>query len=385
MEGKRKPEDDGSSASQQGAHSSAALTVSAKRPRQDDSGSSRDQHALAISSSDSGKNKGLVRTIKRTSSLSSPIIALTDAHGAEVLDVRFSPDGNYLAAASADRTISLWETLGSNRNVGILQGHAKAVTALTWSPTAPSSAPRLFSASVDGTLIVWSPLKGIKERRLRGHRATVNVVVCTRAGREILASGSDDGKVFIWDPEDRNPLDSIDIGYPVTALAFSDDGNQLYVGSVDNDIHVYDLTKKQVIYSLRGHTDTITFLALSPSASHLLSGSLDSTLRVWDVRPFVPEPPPGHTGSPRLHRTLTGASAGFENMLIRGCWSRDGLSVAWGGGDRTVTIWDVEKSLITYKLPGHRGTCTAVDMHPREPIIVSASTDQTLLLGEVEV
>lgn len=363
---------------------SGVLTLSSKRPRQDD-GSDGNSQALAISSSDSGKNKGLVRTIKRTSSLSSPIIALTDAHGAEILDVKFSPDGAYIAASSADRTISLWETYGSNRNLGILQGHSKAVTAITWSPTVPGSAPRLFSASVDGTLIVWSPLKGVKERRLRGHKATINVVVCTRAGREILASGSDDGKVMFWDPEDKHPLDSIDIGYPVTALAFSDDGNQLYVGGVDNEIHVYDLTKKQIVYSLRGHLDTITFLSLSPSASYLLSGSLDSTLRIWDVRPFVPEPPPGHQGSPRLHRTLTGASAGFESLLIRGCWSRDGQSVGWGGGDRTVTIWDVEKSLITYKLPGHRGTCTAVDLHPREPIIVSSSTDQTLLLGEIEL
>ncbi|KAK0542894.1 hypothetical protein OC846_006600 [Tilletia horrida] len=357
-----------------------------KRARQDDL--SPDQHqSLVISSSDAGKNKGLIRSIKRTSSLQSPIIALSQAHGAEILDVKFSPhDGAYIAAASADKTISIWETYGSNRNLTMLTGgHSKAVTALAWSPSAPSSQPKLFSASVDGTITVWNPLKGIKLRRLRGHKATVNTIACTRGPREILASGSDDGSVLLWDPDSRHPIDSIDFGYPVTALAFSEDGSQLFIGSVDNDITVFDLAKHQTSYTLRGHTDTVAFLAVSPSASQLLSASLDSTVRVWDVRPFVPEPPPGHVGSPRLHRTLTGTSAGFESFLIRGAWSRDGLSVAWGGGDRTVTIWDVEKSLITYKLPGHKGTCTAVDMHPRENIIVSASTDQTLLLGEIDV
>ncbi|KAK0524739.1 hypothetical protein OC842_005739 [Tilletia horrida] len=391
MDGKRKPDDDilaGSGAGADAGAGGGALTLASKRPRQDDPTPTQ---ALAISSSDAGKNKGLVRSIKRTSSLSSPIISLSDAHAGEILDVRFSPDGAYLAAASADRSISLWETYGANRNLGLLQGHSKAVTALAWSGAASAAAPpRLFSASVDGTLIVWSPLKGVKERRLRGHSATINTVVwCARgaaaaSGREVVASGSDDGWVLLWDPEERNPIDKLEIGYPVTALAFSEDGKQLFVGSVDNDIHVYDLAKKQVVYDLWGHTDTITFLSLSPSGNELLSGSLDSTLRVWDIRPFVPQPT-HPAANPRLHRTLSGASAGFESLLIRGCWSRDGRSVAWGGGDRTVTIWDVEKSLITYKLPGHRGTCTAVDLHPREPIIVSASTDQTLLLGEVEL
>ncbi|CAD6887610.1 unnamed protein product [Tilletia controversa] len=143
------------------------------------------------------------------------------------------------AAAGLRKTAPGEQVPRTHHQAHILQGHAKAVAALTLSPTAPASAPRLLSASFHDTPIVWSPLKGIKERRLRRTRATVNVVVCTWAGREILASGSDDGKLLLWDPEYRNPLDSIDIGYPVTALAFSDDGNQLYVGSVDNDIHAY--------------------------------------------------------------------------------------------------------------------------------------------------
>ena len=59
---------------------------------------------LAISSSGS-QSKGLIRSVKRTSSLSSPIISLSGAHTSEVLDVKFSPDGQTIAAASADGTI----------------------------------------------------------------------------------------------------------------------------------------------------------------------------------------------------------------------------------------------------------------------------------------
>jgi len=84
---------------------------------------------------------------------------------------------------------------------------------------------------------------------------------------------------------------------------------------------------------------------------------------------------------------LGGAPAGFENTLLKGAWSKDdgGRRVGVGGADRTVTIWDVESSKIIYKvrfhtlapvqkltsafqLPGHKGTVTSVDFHPKEPV-----------------
>ena len=82
-----------------------------------------------------------------------------------------------------------------------------------------------------------------------------------------------------------------------------------------------------------------------------------------------------------------GAPAGFENTLLRGAWSKDddGRRVAVGGADRTVCIWEVESGKVLYKvrigrtlylstfscpvqLPGHKGTVTSVDFHPKEPI-----------------
>jgi len=130
---------------------------------------------------------------------------------------------------------------------------------------------------------------------------------------------------------------------------------------------------------LGGHVDTPTGLAVSPNGSYLLSPSFSSQVIIHDIRPFAPSPN-------RIHRVLTGAPAGFENTLLKGAWSREdgGRRVAVGGADRTVTIWDVESSKILYKLPGHKGTVTAVDFHSNEPIILTASKDGTLLLGEIE-
>lgn len=355
-----------------------------KRQRQDDDVPNSQQ--IAIASSKDGRDKGLIRSVKRTSSLSHPILGLTGAHTSEILDVKFSRDGSRIAAASADRTISIWSVYGDCANIGQLKGHSKAVSCLAFSSNISDT---LYSGSADGTIIVWSITTGEKQRRLRAHRAIVNCVSATCSGPELIVSASDDGRVMIWDPEAKEPLDILEVEYPVTAVTFSDDSSQIYVGGIDNQIHIYDLTRKSIILSLRGHMDTITSVSLSPSGSHLLSTAFDDTLRIWDVRPFAPEPNPAdpnaNTANPRLYRTLRGTNfGGFENLLIKAGWSADGEKVVAGGADRTCTIWDVESSTILYKLPGHKGMCTAAVFHPREPIVVSCSTDMTLLLGEID-
>ena len=87
---------------------------------------------------------------------------------------------------------------------------------------------------------------------------------------------------------------------------------------------------------------------------------MDNTLRIWDVRPFAP--------ANRCMKIFTGHSHGFEKYLIKCAWSKDGQRVASGSSDRFVYIWDTNTRTIQYRLPGHDGTVTAVDLHSEEPI-----------------
>lgn len=60
------------------------------------------------------------------------------------------------------------------------------------------------------------------------------------------------------------------------------------------------------------------------------------------------------------------------------------FQIASGSADRHVYIWDTTSRRILYKLPGHNGSVNDVDFSSKEPIIVSASSDKTLYLGEIE-
>lgn len=288
-----------------------------------------------------------------------------------------------------DRKIQLWNTYGSCENYGVMTGHKGAVLDLQWS----RQSDILFSASADMTIASWDLETGLRIRRHVGHEEVINCLEISRRGQEILLSGSDDGCIGIWDPRQKAAVDYIETDYPITAVALAEAGNEIYSGGIDNDIKVWDARKMEILYTLPGHTDTVTSLEVSPDSQSLVSNSHDSTVRTWDIRPFAP--------ANRAIKTYDGAPAGFEMNLIRASWSPKGDRICAGAGDRTVVVWDTRSAKLLYKLPGHKGTVNDVRFSPTEEpiskcqglnflpamltntVVVSASSDHNLMLGEL--
>ena len=282
----------------------------------------------------------------------------------------------------------LWRTYGQCENFGQLTGHKGAVLDLQWSRDSRT----VFSASADMTIASWDLETGLRIRRHVGHEEIINCLDISRRGEDLLVSASDDGTIGVWDPRQKHAVDYIESEYPITAVALAEAGNEIYSGGIDNSIHIWDIRKKAVAYSMTGHTDTITSLQVSPDSQSLLSNSLDNTVRTWDIRPFAP--------ADRHIKTYDGAPAGLEKNMIRASWDPKGERIAAGSGDRSVVIWDVRSGRLQYKLPGHKGTVNDVRFSPAdEPIsrsiqgrytqpkltstVLSGSTDRSLMLGEL--
>ncbi|RKU40208.1 hypothetical protein DL546_001950 [Coniochaeta pulveracea] len=319
-----------------------------------------------------GGNGALIQAEPRTSGLNAPVMELT-GHTGEIFAAKFDPTGNMIASGSFDRNIMLWRTYGDCENYGLLTGHKGAVLDLQWS----RDSEILFSASADMHLASWDLTSGQRIRRYVGHEEIVNSLDISKRGEELLFSGSDDGTIGIWDPRTKNAADYIATDFPITAVAISEAGNEIYTGGIDNDIKVWDVRKKQVVYKMLGHNDTITSLRVSPDSQQLLSYAMDSTARTWDIRPFAP--------AERHIRTFDGAPCGMEQNLIKGSWDREGKKIGVGAGDGTVVIWGSDTGKLLYKLPGHKGTVNCAEFGTgTDPLILSASSDRRMLLGELK-
>lgn len=299
---------------------------------------------------------------------------LLEGHQGEVYATEFHPEGDYLLSAGFDRQIFLWSVYGEEpQNISVLTGHKGAVMEAHFN----TDGSLLFSCATDKLLSVWDVVTGQRIRKMRGHQNFVNSVRGARRGVETLVSGSDDGSIKIWDARRKHVCHTFENNYQVTSVCLNDTAEQVISGGIDNDIKVWDIRKNEIVYKLRGHTDTITGLSLSPCGSYILSNSMDNSLRIWDIRPYSP--------ADRCIKVFNGHQHNFEKNLLRCTWSPDGSKVSCGSADRFVYIYDVNTRRVLYKLPGHNGSVNDIDFHPKEPIILSGSSDKTLYMGEIEM
>ncbi|KAL4895756.1 hypothetical protein BDV59DRAFT_191665 [Aspergillus ambiguus] len=192
-----------------------------------------------------------------------------------------------------------------------LEGHDGSVRSVAFSP----DSLLLASGSGDRTVRLWDPVTGALQQTLEGHDDRVSSVVFSSDGR-LLASGSEDKTVRLWDPATGMLLQTLK-GHNgwVSSVAFLPDGYLLASGSEDETVRLWDPATGQIQQILE---------AFSPDGQLLASGSYDKTVRLWDPA----------TGTSQ--QTLKAHATWVYSVAF----SPDGHLLASGSEDKTVHLWD---------------------------------------------
>jgi len=112
----------------------------------------------------------------------------------------------------------------------------------------------------------------------------------------------------------------------ITVVAFSPERQLVATGSEDKTIRIWDIAAGSEQRVLAGHTDRLTSLAFSPDGQRLASTSFDGTVRLWDPATGAclyasnlgggPAEQVAYSGDGRLFAASAGAADEGGNSII---------------------------------------------------------------------
>ncbi|KAI8928310.1 WD40-repeat-containing domain protein [Entophlyctis helioformis] len=309
-----------------------------------------------------------------SSSAAGLLATLATAPRAAISCVSLSPDASLVYAGTADGSIHEWPSTPSSggRSRGgkhdqrqqaqqaqqtqqkhrVLAGHAKAVTSIQ------SAGLVLFSASEDGSLIIWDVPAASPLRKIRAHQPNAATAICFTGG--LLYSGGSDTIVSAWNPKNgRRQWVLTGHSGPVLALTASPNTipHRLFSASADKTIRIWDTENGRVLRVLEGHQDWVHSIALH--GPRLYSGARDGEIKLWGA----------------LDGDCISSFVGHDSRAVRSL-TIAGDRLVSAGEDCSIVVWDLDAHMPMKTVRAHKAAVTAIAASVDGTVIASGSADE---------
>jgi len=179
----------------------------------------------------------------------------------------------------------------------------------------------------------------------------------------------------VWDAATGQEIAQVAHEGPVTAVAFSPDGEWVASASERGATRVWDIsaalntgaaTGQEIAQMTYGEREDVFAVAFSPDGEWLATGSLEGAVRVW--------------GAATGEEIMWGTHDGKVNDVV---FSPDGEWVASAGDDRTARVWDVETGEEIARMT-QGGPVASVAFSPDGQRLATGSWDGTARVWKIE-
>jgi len=284
------------------------------------------------------------------------------AHIGGVNAVALSIDGCTIASASKDGTVGLWNAQSGEEIVPPLLGHRGAVNSVVISPDSRLVA----SASEDDTIRIWDIKTGTPVGEpLHCHSVNLNTLVCSPDGMWLAITASDRTVRFWPMPTGApsiEPPEPLLASQQLTSLTYAPDGKLIAAGDLYGDVWVWPTTRdKGEAYKLIGPLAQIRSTTFTPDGNFILC-AVGTSVLAWNALT-------------QDHTAVWELQSHSEVSTVH--VSPTGRHIVSGTDDASICIWDVTTKTLLRTLYGHTATIKSLAM-TSDSSLVSCSKDGTI-------
>ncbi|GFN78097.1 E3 ubiquitin-protein ligase rfwd2 [Plakobranchus ocellatus] len=254
------------------------------------------------------------------------------------------------------------------------------ISCIAWNPYKKHM---LSSADYNGIVYMWDTSTNMRTQMFQEHEKRCWSVDFNTMDPKMLASGSDDTKVKLWDWDRSRSVMTIEGGANVCCVKFNPTTRyNLAFGSADHCVHYYDLRHpKKALHVFRGHGKAVSYVKFL-NGSDMVSASTDSQLKMWTLG---------------CHNAISTFKGHINEKNFVGL-ATDGDYVACGSENNSLYVYykGLSRQILTYKFeparrliekPGKDDDSTefvsAVTWKPNSNVLVAANSQGLVKLLEL--
>ena len=236
-----------------------------------------------------------------------------------LLALAFTSDGKEIVVGSEDGDVHLLDLKSGRPARGPFHGHSKRVTSV-----ATGSDCRLIaSGSDDHTVRIWDKTGSTALRVIKMPNRWIRCVAWTSDMKRIVA-GTEQNDIWVCDADAVMPPTIIKASNWINSVRVTSNSQVIVSASHDGTVQLWDLARSvQLGEPLRGHLELVTSVSIDSEEKHIVSSSYDGTVKQWRLKPNIAKPS-GHA------RKISCLAMNFRSNMV-----------ASGSYDQKVKLFDL--------------------------------------------
>lgn len=277
--------------------------------------------------------------------------------------VAISPNHRFLALGKHNGDIDLWN-YKARKHFFCLKGHRAEITNLIFS----DDNQFLFSSSIDGTVNLWSLNNGsLAKSMLICDRGVTAFDLCY--SRKFVITADAAGFVQIWDFQQNKKIKQIVRKKAVTSSVFlNSTGDGAVFGAEDGTVNLCYVSRDGSVMNVKGHDESVNALAFSSGKQIFASSSSSGEVCLWKYPNRQPQ-----IVFESFYQSVNGLMFCHSGQVLCGM-DKNGQLI----------VWDVASGAVLHKIMAHtEGNSKLISLS--NEVILSTHSDGKVKIWKIQL